>query len=157
GGEGEADGGRAHTQLPIIAKRIETAARREGDEQRPSRRLAASGEAARRPTTRASVLAVRLEEPRGALAAADAHRHHAVARLAPEQLVGDGANHARARHAERMADRDRAAVDVELRGIDAQAIAAVDHLRGEGLVELPHVDLAALAPRTPPALAHPLP
>src|SRR6185436_8614210 len=89
-------------------------------------------------------LVVRLEETRGALTAAHAHRDDAVARLAPEHLVGERADHARARHAERVADRDRAAVDVELLGIDPQAIAAVDDLRGERLVELPHVDVVDL-------------
>src|SRR6266849_6861742 len=95
-------------------------------------------------TTLNRVLAVRLEEPRGALAAADAHGHDAVARLAAELLDGDRAHHPRAGHAERVADRDRAAVDVELLRIDAQAIAAVDDLRGERLVQLPHVDVVDL-------------
>src|SRR5229473_7101488 len=74
-------------------------------------------------TTLNRVLAVRLEEPRGALAAADAHGHDAVARLAAEHLVGDGTDHARARHAEGMSDRDRTAVDVELLRIDPESVA----------------------------------
>src|SRR2546428_8723913 len=37
----------------------------------------------------------------------------------------------RSRHAEWVADRDRAAVDVELFRIDAEPVAAVDDLRGE--------------------------
>src|SRR5262249_55632845 len=40
-------------------------------------------------------LVVRLEETRGALTAAHAHRDDAVARLAPEHLVGERADHAR--------------------------------------------------------------
>src|SRR5258705_10815190 len=52
------------------------------------------------------------EEARGALTAADAHGHDAVARLAPQHLVGDGADHARAGHAEGVTDRDRAPVGI---------------------------------------------
>src|SRR6266540_4801856 len=89
-------------------------------------------------------LVVRLEEPGGALTAADAHGDHAVARLAAEHLVGEGADHARARHAEGMAYRDRAAIDVELLRIDTEPVAAVDDLRGERLVQLPHVDVVDL-------------
>ena len=47
-----------------------------------------------------------------------------------------------------MADRDRAAIDVVPGGIDAELVAAVQALAGEGLVELPDldvVDLQALA------------
>ena len=47
-----------------------------------------------------------LEQRRGALAAADAHRHDAVARLAALHLIGDRADQPRAGHAERVADRD---------------------------------------------------
>ena len=35
-----------------------------------------------------------------------------------------------------MAERDRAAVDVQLLGIDRQFLQAGEHLRGKGLVEL---------------------
>src|SRR5262245_39415387 len=55
-----------------------------------------------------------LDEARRALAAADTHGDDAVARLALEHLVADGADHARAGHAERMPDGDRAAVAVQL-------------------------------------------
>src|SRR5262252_2907658 len=84
------------------------------------------------------------EEARGALATADAHRHHSVLRLATEHLVGDGADHARARHAEGVADGDRAAVRIELLHGNAELVAAVDHLRGESLVQLPHADVLEL-------------
>src|SRR5215468_6329756 len=85
------------------------------------------------------------EETRGALASADAHRHHAVLRLAAEHLVGNGADHARAGHAEGVADGDRAAVGIELVHGDAELVLAVEHLRGEGLVQLPHADVFYLA------------
>src|SRR5437867_2859694 len=114
-----------------------------GDRRRKAR--SSSAAPSRSPIAmRACALAVRLEEPRGALTAPDAHRDHAVARLAAQQLVGDGADHARAGHAERVTDRDRAAVDVELGRIEAETIAAVDDLRGERLVQLPHVDVVDL-------------
>ncbi len=45
-----------------------------------------------------------------------------------------------------MADGDRAAVDVVLLVIDTQGVAAVQALRGEGLVELPQVDIGNLQP-----------
>ena len=46
-----------------------------------------------------------------------------------------------ARHAEGMADRDAAAIDVELVGIDAERVAAIERLAGEGLVDLPQPDV----------------
>ena len=61
-------------------------------------------------------------------------------------------------HAVRMADRDRAAVDVQPVVGNAEPVAAVDHLHGERFVQLPQIDVldlhagllaAASAPRTP--------
>ena len=49
-----------------------------------------------------------------------------------------------AAHAVRMADGDRAAVDVEAVVGDAEPIAAVDHLHGERFVQLPEVDVLDL-------------
>ena len=50
----------------------------------------------------------------------------------------------RAGHAEGMADRDRAAVDVVFRRIDAELVAAVEALAGERLIELPEIDVVDL-------------
>src|SRR6185369_3706111 len=61
-----------------------------------------------------------LEETRGAHAAADAHRDDAPALLLATELEQQRADHARAGHPVRMSDRDRAAVRVELRRIDAE-------------------------------------
>ena len=47
-------------------------------------------------------------------------------------VVGDPG----AGRAERVAERDRAAVDVELVEVDAEVVGAGQHLRGEGLVDL---------------------
>src|SRR2546423_448287 len=82
-------------------------------------------------------LAVDLEETGGSLAAADAHRHDAPLGAAALTLLQDVTGAARARHAERVADRNRAAVDVVLLGVDAEAVAAVEALRRERLVEFP--------------------
>src|SRR4029077_8816050 len=54
----------------------------------------------------------------------------------------------RTRHAVGMADRDRAAVDVELFRVDAELVAAVDHLHGKSFVELPKIDVIDLQPVT---------
>ena len=53
----------------------------------------------------------------------------------------DVAGRAGAGHAVGVADRDGAARDVVLRRVDAQLVAAVQDLRGEGLVQFPHVDV----------------
>ena len=51
------------------------------------------------------------------------------------------ADQPRAGHAERMADRDRAAIDVVRVGIDAEVIAAIEALAGERLIEFPQADI----------------
>ena len=61
---------------------------------------------------------------------------------APALALDEGvADHARARHAVRVADGDGAAVHVEPVIGDAQLVAAVHHLHREGLVQLPQVDV----------------
>src|SRR3954468_18523771 len=78
-----------------------------------------------------------LEQAGRAHAAADAHRDHGIFRLAATALDQRVAGEACARHAVGMADRDRAAIDVDLFRIDAELVAAVQHLHGEGLVQFP--------------------
>src|SRR5258708_25527223 len=46
-----------------------------------------------------------------------------------------------AAHAMGVADGDRTAIDIVLAGIDAEAVAAIKRLHGEGFVELPEVDV----------------
>src|SRR5947209_1147144 len=82
-----------------------------------------------------------LKQARRALSAAHAHGHHAIAGFAPLHLIGHGAHHARSGHAEGMSNGNGAAVDVELLRIDAELVAAIDHLHGESLVELPDIDV----------------
>src|SRR5258708_34737995 len=78
-----------------------------------------------------------LEQAGGAHAAADAHRDDDVLGLAATALDQGVAGAARAGHAEGMANRDRAAIDVELVVGNAELVAAVEHLHREGLVQLP--------------------
>src|SRR5262245_12872393 len=87
-----------------------------------------------------------LEQAGSAHAAADAHGDDHVLGLAAAAFDQDMAGAARAGHAEGMADRDRAAVDVELLVGDAELVAAVEHLHREGLVQFPQIDVVHLEP-----------
>ena len=58
-------------------------------------------------------------------------------------MAGDPA----ARHPEGMAKRNAAAIDVELRRVDFELVAAVDHLAGEGFVDFPQADVFDLQSR----------
>ena len=64
--------------------------------------------------------------------------------LAPTAFHEDVAGQAGAGHAEGVADGDGAAIDVVLRGVDAELVAAVETLAGEGFVQFPEVDVADL-------------
>src|SRR5207247_8847027 len=85
-----------------------------------------------------------LDQPGRAHAPADAHGDDPPALLPPAQLVEQRPGHARAGHAVRVPDGDRAAVRVEPLGVDAEAVATVDDLRGEGLVPLDDVAVLEL-------------
>ena len=52
--------------------------------------------------------------------------------------------HARAGRADRMADRDRAAVDVDLAGVPAEVLVDRAGLRGERLVGLDQIEVLGL-------------
>src|SRR5258708_27216982 len=92
--------------------------------------------------------AVDFEQACAALAATDAHGDDAPLGLAPTSLLQDVAGEPRAGHAEGMADGDRTAVDIVLLGIDAELVARIEALAGEGLVELPNVDIVDLQAMT---------
>ncbi|CFN62295.1 Uncharacterised protein [Bordetella pertussis] len=51
------------------------------------------------------------------------------------------ADHPGAAHAKWMADRDRAAVDVQAGVGNTQPVPAIKHLAGKGLVEFPQIDV----------------
>src|SRR5216684_6648373 len=95
-----------------------------------------------------------LDEPGGPHPAADAHRDEAVARLPATELVEHRADQARAAHPVGVTDRDRAAIGIEPLGVDAEAVAAVDRLGGERLVQLDEVDVLEWDPDLPEELRH---
>src|ERR1700683_5763305 len=97
---------------------------------------------AQMPMAKESFLIGALEQSCRALSSPNAHGDHAVARFAASHFVGNGANHARTGHSEGMSDGDRAAVNIELFRIDAQAVAAINYLNGESLVQFPQIQIA---------------
>src|SRR5262249_56521379 len=99
-------------------------------------------------------VSVDLVQARAALATADAHGDDAPLGLAAMAFLQDVAGEPRTGHAEGMADRDRAAIDVVLGGIDAELVAAIEALAGEGFVQLPDVDVVDLEPVTLQQLRH---
>jgi hypothetical protein len=84
----------------------------------------------------------------------DAHGRGCSARAAAAQLVQQGGADPRAGAAKRMADRDRAAVDVHPVGIKLQLVDDRDGLRGERLVQLGQLDLVQLPASPAKRLAH---
>ena len=63
------------------------------------------------------------------------------------QRVDERRQHARAARADRVAERDGAAVDVHARRIDAELAHDRERLRGEGFVQLEEIDLSTRQPR----------
>src|ERR1700693_76959 len=88
-----------------------------------------------------SVLRGALEDSGGAHATADAHGDQAVAGVAALEFADDGRSKFCAGAAERMAESDGAAVDVDARGIETSGFDDAQSLRGEGFVELDDVNL----------------
>src|SRR5450755_2291847 len=84
------------------------------------------------------------QNQRVALPAARADRRAAEATAAAAQLVDERAEDARAGGADRVAEGDRAAVDVHAVLVDPQHADRVQGDRGEGLVDLPNVDVLRL-------------
>src|SRR5690349_22817616 len=79
---------------------------------------------------------------RKAHAAADAKRGETFLRVALLHLVEQRDQHAPARGADRVTERNRPAVDVDLRGVPAEILVDGASLRGEGLVRLYEVEIA---------------
>jgi hypothetical protein len=88
------------------------------------------------------------EKARSALAATDAHRHDGVFRAATFAFDQRMAGHAGTRHAIRMPDRNRPAIDVKPFVRDAQLVAAIKHLGRESLVQLPQPDVVDFQARS---------
>src|SRR6266498_5002652 len=80
----------------------------------------------------------------GAHAAANTHGYNSILGLAPAALDQGMAGQPCAGHAVGMADRDRAAVDVELFWVDPELVAAMDDLHRKCLVQLPEIDVVDL-------------
>src|SRR3954470_24352657 len=89
------------------------------------------------PAERSVVLAEALQHHGHALATTDAHGLATELLVVVLQRVDERRRDARARHAERVADRDRATVDVELvaERVDADLTRRRDDLRCESLVD----------------------
>ena len=91
---------------------------------------------------RARVPTTGLSHDRGdALAAADAGGRQAALLAAAPQLEQQRQQQPRAAHAERMAERDRAAVDVDLVAIEPELLLDREILAGERLVDLDQIDV----------------
>src|ERR1700712_5643545 len=88
--------------------------------------------------------AVDAQDDRVALATAGADGRDAEPAATTAQLVDDRAEDAGARSADRVAERDRAAVDVDAVLLDAELADRLQRHGGEGLVDLPQVDVAGL-------------
>src|SRR6476469_3891560 len=89
---------------------------------------------------------VDLDDDRVALTAAGADRGDAETAAAATQLMDEGADQTGAGGADRVAEGDRPAVDVDVLLADSEDPHRADRDRGEGLVDLPEVDvLGALA------------
>src|SRR5919205_677248 len=82
-----------------------------------------------------------LEGRRDGAAAAETQRRHAVAALAAAQLVEQGRDDSRSRGADRVPERDRAAIDVDLVPVEPQLAPIGERLRGKRLVDLDEVEL----------------
>src|SRR5437588_2065735 len=88
-----------------------------------------------------STLACDVDDDRVALPSARTDGRAALASAAAAQLEHERAQDARARRAERVAQRHGAAVDVDLVLVDAEHPDRAQGDRGKGLVDLPQVDV----------------
>src|SRR3954452_25395278 len=94
-----------------------------------------------------------LDHGRDPHAPTDAQGHEPVPEISSLELVDDGAEQHRARRAEGMPHRDRAAVDVDLLVRQVQLPHEPHRHRGEGLVDLVEVDVLDRQPRLRECLA----
>src|SRR3954454_9953707 len=79
-----------------------------------------------------------------ALSPAPAQGRHPEAAAAPAQLVGQREDQAQAGTRQRVAERDRAAVDVDALEVEAELGRGGQHDPREGLVDLPQGDVGRL-------------
>src|SRR3712207_1985479 len=95
-----------------------------------------------------------LDAHRDGVAAAEAERGESRARVAVLHGVQQRREHARAARADRVAERDRAAVHVDAVPVPAEPLPVGERLRGEGLVRLDELEVADLAARLLHEVAH---
>ncbi len=96
-----------------------------------------------------SGLGVPLDDHRDGFAAPEAERREPVARAPLVERREQRRQDARPARADRVAERDRAAVDVDRRGIEVERANGGDRDDRERLVDLEEVDVARAA--SPPA------
>src|SRR5271155_2320054 len=89
-----------------------------------------------------------LDNGRDSLADPDTHRRHAERDSAPAHLMRQRHHQPRPGASQRMAERDRAAVQVEALFVNFEIGVAREHLRGELLVDFEQVDVADFESRT---------
>ena len=130
--------------------RISTAHSMHGSSGRLSRARPAWATAPARAQSRS---AEPFEDHRHALATADAHGREAHRLVAPGEAVEQGAGDPGPGHAERVAERDRAAVDVQPVQVDPQVPVGRDDLRRERLVDLHQIDVIDRSCRRSPVRA----
>src|SRR5450759_5189786 len=94
------------------------------------------------PTHPAAVCSVACNAHGDAHAAADAQSGEALLGIALLHFMQQRHQHARAGCADWMAERDRAAVDVDLGGIPAEVLVDRAGLRREGFIGLDQVEIA---------------
>src|SRR5512143_3749400 len=101
----------------------------------------------RLPGINASLRGEYFEQSRCAHPTTDAHRHHTETTAALPELVHELCRQLRSRCAQRMPERDRAAVDVDLLLRQPELANDGDDLCRERLVELDEIDVLELEPR----------
>src|SRR5690606_12129690 len=89
----------------------------------------------------ASACASALDGQSNSHSTADAERRQSLLRVAPHHFVQQGDENAGTRCADRMADGDGAAIDVDPGGIPVDALVDGAGLRGERLVGLDQVEV----------------
>src|SRR5215472_14725199 len=107
-----------------------------------NRHLAESRYAADHPEDVRSASSKALDDAGGGHGAASTHRDQGGGRVTPFQLVQGGGEQAGAGAAHRVAERDGAAVDVDLVRVGLVHAQPGQHHRGERLVDLEQVDVA---------------
>src|SRR3954447_23475032 len=90
---------------------------------------------------------------RDGVAASETQRGHSAMDVAPDHLVDQRDEHARAARADGMSEGDRAAVYVYLRGVESKLVRPRPRLHAEGVVERQEVHVFGLPSGLRPDLA----